>query len=148
MQKTPQAWKYEKKPKNTKENKIPHFPNWPQKQEKYRKITKTWPEMTIFVIFLYSLFFGAKPGMRDFVFLGFLFFVFPGLRGFCILYHPRGDRNSWLFHGPRFGQILRVLALEKSSESRERKHLNKIFTGLSRDFWGNFVYVFFLPHKE
>ena len=25
---------------------------------------------------------------------------------------------SWRFRGPRFGQILRVLALEKSSESR------------------------------
>ena len=30
----------------------------------------------------------------------------------------------------------------------KKKHVSKNFTGLSRDFGGNFVYVFFLPHKE
>ena len=38
------------------------------------------------------------------------FVVFPWFfRGFFVVF-------SWLFRGPRFGQILRVLALEKSSE--------------------------------
>ena len=31
---------------------------------------------------------------------------------------------------------------------KEKVHVNKIFTGLSRDFGGDFVYVFVLPQKE
>ena len=31
---------------------------------------------------------------------------------------------------------------------KEKKHLNKIFTGLSRDFGGDFVYVFFSPIRN
>ena len=30
----------------------------------------------------------------------------------------------------------------------KKKRENKFFTGLSRDFGGDFVYVFFLPHNE
>ena len=36
---------------------------------------------------------------------------------------------------------------EKNTE--RKKHVNRIFAGLSRDFGGDFVYVFFsLPQKE
>ena len=35
-----------------------------------------------------------------------------------------------------------------NGERTKTKKLNKAFTGLSRDFGGDFVYVFFLPHKE
>ena len=57
--KTPQAWKYEK---NTKKLQNRPFPAWPQILGPSRK----WVILQFFCIF----------------------FVFPGLRGFCILYHP------------------------------------------------------------
>ena len=37
--------------------------------------------------------------------------VFGPFRGFFVVF-------SWLFRGPRFGQNLRVLALEQSSDSK------------------------------
>ena len=51
----------------------------------------------------------------------FLLVTFPWLfRGFFValicLRKTVFGRFSWLFRGPRFGQILRVLALEKSSD--------------------------------
>ena len=44
------------------------------------------------------------------------------------------------FFFPEFGG-------QKQHKQRE-KHVNKLFTGLSRNFWGDIVHVFFLPHKE
>ena len=41
------------------------------------------------------------------------------------------------FRGPRRG-------IQKT----HTKHVNKIFTGLSRDLWGDFIYVSFPPHKK
>ena len=34
---------------------------------------------------------------------------------------------------------------ERKKPIKKKKHVNKIFTGLSRDFWGEFVYVFCSP---
>ena len=36
----------------------------------------------------------------------------------------------------------------KRKNNKEQKHINKIFTGLSRDFGENFVYVFFSPIRN
>ena len=35
--------------------------------------------------------------------------------------------------------------LEYGCNLGAKKHINRIFLGLSRDFWGDFVYVFFSP---
>ena len=35
-----------------------------------------------------------------------------------------------------------------SQKTHKEKTRKQFFTGLSRDFGGDFVYVFFLPHKE
>ena len=43
--------------------------------------------------------------------------------------------------------ITKLIGSEKKTQ-KEKKHVNTIFTGLSRDFGANFVYVFFLPHRE
>ena len=33
-------------------------------------------------------------------------------------------------------------------KTNEEKHVNKVFAGLSREFWGDFVYVFFSPIRN
>ena len=48
---------------------------------------------------------------------------------------------------PQHSKRMRDESRERK-EHRKKKRVNKIFTGLSRDFGGNFVYVLFLPHKE
>ena len=77
------------KPGNTKKipknYKITHFRFGPGNMEKIPKNYKIGQKMAIFVIFRYFFrIFGAKPEMGDFVFFH-IFFVFPGLKGFCIL---------------------------------------------------------------
>ena len=59
----------------------------------------------------------------------------PGPSGKC-----RFGRLSAGFH------LLDLFSLVK--KHIKKNHVNKNFTGLSRDFGGNSVYVFFLPHKE
>ena len=78
--KTPQVWKYEK---STKKLQNHPFLVCPRKYEKNTEKSQNWPEifLTIFVIF----FFGAKPEMGDFRYFFRIFFIFPDLRGFCIL---------------------------------------------------------------
>ena len=46
------------------------------------------------------------------------------------------------------GPLTAYLRERKKKHIKRKKHVNKIFTGLSRDFGGDFVYVFFLPRKE
>ena len=41
-----------------------------------------------------------------------------------------------------------TVKIKKKKKKHTHTHVNKIFTGVSRDFGGDFVYVFFLPHKE
>ena len=48
-------------------------------------------------------------------------------------------------------EMLSELFLWERKKHIKKKHVNKIFTGLSWGFFlggGDFVYVFFLPHKE
>ena len=93
------------KPGNTKKirKKWQNPPFCPKIRKNDRKITKIvifWPLSYFFWSFFRT--FGAQPGMGDFV----IFFVFPGLRGFCILYHPR----EITFLRSEISEILVVLA--------------------------------------
>ena len=44
--------------------------------------------------------------------------------------------------------IFAVQKIGSEKNTYRTKHVNKFFTGLSWDFWGNSVYVCFLPHQE
>ena len=65
------------------------FPVWPRKYEKKTEKLQKWSLSGQFCNFsVFFRIFGAKPEMGDFV-IFCIFFVFPDLRGFCILWHPR-----------------------------------------------------------
>ena len=58
---------------------------------------------------------------------------------------PRGEKNNFF--------LCKIWAVktfygERKKTHKEQKHVNKISTWLSRDFGGDFVYVFFLPLRN
>ena len=101
------------KPGNTekirKNDKIPHRGLGLRSMKKLPKKLQKWSQNAHFCNFsvIFSFFFGPTPGWGILSFFR-IFFVFPGLRGFCILYHPREISRPHVI--PRKGPIHMWLA--------------------------------------
>ena len=71
-----------------------------------------------------------------------------------ILVHFRCMEGSWrpcafaTAASPSYEQLSEGIIQKKTPWVDSGKHVNKMFTGLSPDFWGDFVHVFFVPHKD